>query len=338
MSTSSSPIALVFLLATCGSVLHAQAPAVVSLSGPSQLRLGGSGQYIALVNGVPGVVVWSVNGYAGGAGSTGPISTSGFYTPALSIFSGHSVTISAATVAKPVSLASLSVKILNPLPTITAGSVTQTAPGTSFVLTVNGTGFVSGSQLQVTGVNTATTLLSSTELQSSINLPPGTTSITVGVLNPNAAQKSAVTQTMTVQTIPPVSLAQATRLLDQSTFGPTLAAVQSVQQMGVAAYLNQQFASPTTRMPLVPIRFHLSQRDVRLRAEFLLEDCAYRERPAAPARCLCAERNLRGFDRYGERAHHTSYQNLLADDALGIFASCSIMSPLPRPWVLTSTC
>src|ERR1700731_2038350 len=114
MSTSSSPIAL-FLLATFSCLLHAQTP-VVSLSGPSQLRLGGTGQYSALVNGVPGTVVWSVNGYAGGAGSTGPISTSGFYTPALAIFAGHSVIIGAATVAKPASSGSLSVKILNPLP------------------------------------------------------------------------------------------------------------------------------------------------------------------------------------------------------------------------------
>src|ERR1700733_5153381 len=170
MSTFPSQIALVFLVATCGGVLRAQTPAVVSLSGPTQIRLGGTGQYSALVNGVPGTVVWSVNGDAGGAASTGPISTSGFYTPAANFFAGHSVTISAATVTQPAGSASLSVKILNPLPTITAGSVTQTAPGTSFVLTVNGSGFVSGSQLQLAGVNIATTLLSSTELQSSISV------------------------------------------------------------------------------------------------------------------------------------------------------------------------
>src|SRR6201999_3914241 len=98
MSTSSSPIALAFLLATCSNALQAQAPAVVSLSGPTQVRLSGTGQYSALVNGVPGTVVWSVNGYAGGANSTGPISTSGFYTPAANFFAGHSVTISATTV------------------------------------------------------------------------------------------------------------------------------------------------------------------------------------------------------------------------------------------------
>ena len=218
MSTSGSAVSLVLLLAACGSVLHAQTPAV-ALSGPSQIRLGGAGQYSALVNGAPGAVVWSVNGYAGGVASTGPISTTGFYTPAATFYAGHSVTISATTVAKPGGTASLSVKVLNPLPVISSGSVTQTAPGSSFVLTVNGSGFVSGSQLEVAGANVATTLVSPTELQSNIGVTAGTTSISVGVLNPNAAQKAAVTQTIAVQTIPPVSLAEATRLVDQTTFG-----------------------------------------------------------------------------------------------------------------------
>jgi uncharacterized protein (DUF1800 family) len=320
MSTFSSPIPVVFLLAACSSVLQAQTP-VVTLSGPSQIRFGGTGQYSALVNGVPGAVVWSANGVAGGTNATGPISTSGFYTPAASFFAGHSVTISAATVAQPAGSASLSVKILNPLPTITAGSVTQTEPGTSFALTLNGTGFVSGSQLQVAGVNTATTYLSTTELQSSISVPAGTTSITVGVLNPNAAQKAAVTQTIAVQTIPPVSLAAATRLVDQTTFGPTLSAVQNVQQLGVAAYLAQQFATPTTRMPAIPNppvaicpngthacaqsafwKNALTANDqLRQRVAFALSEIFVVSTAMVNARTI------------------PSYQNLLADDAFGNF-------------------
>src|SRR5882757_1374410 len=320
MSTFSSPIPVVFLLAACSSVLQAQTP-VVALSGPSQVRLGGTGQYSALVNGVPGAVVWSANGVAGGTNATGPISTSGFYTPAASFFAGHSVTISAATVAQPAGSASLSVKILNPLPTITAGSVTQTAPGTSFALTLSGTGFVSGSQLQVAGVNTATTYLSTTELQSTITLSAGTTSITVGVLNPNAAQKAAVTQTVAAQTIPPVSLAAATRLVDQTTFGPTLSAVQNVQQLGVAAYLAQQFATPTTRMPAIPNppvaicpngthacaqsafwKNALTANDqLRQRVAFALSEIFVVSTAMVNARTI------------------PSYQNLLADDAFGNF-------------------
>jgi uncharacterized protein (DUF1800 family) len=225
----------------------------VSVNGPTQVRLGGTAQYSALVSGAVGsAIIWSVNGAAGGTNSTGPISPSGLYSPAATIFAGHSVTISATTVAKTASSASLSVKVLNQLPTLTAGSVTQTTPGTSFLLAVNGSGFVSASQLMVAGTNVATVFLSSTELQSTIVLPAGTTTVTVGVLNPNAAQKSPVTQLLPVQVMPPVTLTQATRLLDQTTFGPTLSSVQHVQQIGLAAYLNEQFATPTTLMPAIP--------------------------------------------------------------------------------------
>jgi uncharacterized protein (DUF1800 family) len=241
---------LLCFLAACYSGMNAQ---TVSVNGPTQVRLGGTAQYSALVSGAGGsAIIWSVNGAAGGTNSTGPISPSGLYSPAATIFAGHSVTISATTVAKPASSGSLSVKVLNQLPTLTAGSVTQTTPGTSFLLTVNGSGFVSASQLMVAGTNVATVFLSSTELQSTIVLPAGTTTVTVGVLNPNAAQKSPVTQLLPVQLMPPVTLAQATRLLDQTTFGPTLSSVQHVQQIGMAAYLNEQFTTPTTLMPAIP--------------------------------------------------------------------------------------
>ena len=214
------------------------------------MRFGGSQQYTAMAAGVPTAAVWSVNGYVGGTGSTGPISTTGMYSPAAQIFAGHSVTISATTAAA--GSASLSVKILNLLPIFASASVTQTVTGTAFSLNVLGSGFVSTSQLLVAGANVATSFLSSGELQSAINLSPGTTTVTVGILNPNAAQNSPVTQTVPVEAIPAVSFTQAARLLDQATFGPTLAAIQQVQQIGTAAYLNQQFATPTTLMPAIP--------------------------------------------------------------------------------------
>jgi uncharacterized protein (DUF1800 family) len=309
---------LLFFLAACHGGLQAQ---TVSLNGPSQVRLGGTAQYSALVNGAPTPIVWSVNGVAGGISSTGRISASGLYSPAPTIFAGHSVTISAATLSTPASSASLSVKILNPLPTLTTGSVTQTAPGTSFLLTVNGSGFVSASQLQLAGANIATIFLSSTELQSTISLPPGTANVTVGVLNPNAAQKSAVSQTLPVQTMPPVTLAQATRLLDQTTFGPTLSAVQHVQQIGMAAYLNEQFATPTTRMPAIPNppvatcpngTFSCVQSSFWKNA--LTANDQLRQRVAF----ALSQIFVVSTDMVNARAI-PSYQNLLADDAFGNF-------------------
>ena len=246
-------MSLVFFWAACSSGLQAQTPAQVSVIGPAQVRLGGYSQYSALVSGAPGAaVVWSVNRVAGGTDSFGPISASGMYSPASTVGAGHSVTISAATKSNPVSSASLSVQVLNPLPIISSGSVTQAAAGTSFLLDIQGSGFVSASQLQISGVDVATIFVSSSQLLSTITLPTGTATVDVGVLNPNAGQKSPVSRTLPVQVMPPISLAQAARLLDQTTFGPTLSAIQHVQQVGAAAYLSEQFATPTTRMPAIP--------------------------------------------------------------------------------------
>lgn len=187
------------LLALC-SGLWAQTPAPVSIIGPSQVRLGGHAQYSALVSGAgSSAVAWSVDGFAGGTSSTGPISASGMYSPASTIWAGHSVTIGATTESRPASSTSLSVKVLNPLPIFASGSVTQTSPGSSFLLVTQGSGFVSGSQLHVAGANVATIFISATELQSTISLPAGTASVNVGVLNPNAEQKAPVSRTLPVQ-------------------------------------------------------------------------------------------------------------------------------------------
>jgi len=50
-------------------------------------------------------------------------------------------------------------------------------------------------------------------------------------------------------------LPAATRLLDQTTFGPTFSDIQHVEAVGLNAYLTEQFnASPTT-LPLLQVRF-----------------------------------------------------------------------------------
>jgi Abnormal spindle-like microcephaly-assoc'd, ASPM-SPD-2-Hydin len=190
-------LSVVFFLTACSGGLQAQTPAQVTMSGPSHVRLGGHAQYSAL--GVGSAVVWSVNGFAGGTSSTGPISTSGMYSPASTVGAGRSVTISAAAESKPASSASLKVRVLNPLPIFASGSVTQTAPGSSFLLVTQGSGFVSASQLQVTGASVATIFISSNELQSTISLPARMATVNVGVFNPEAEQKTPVSQTLPVQ-------------------------------------------------------------------------------------------------------------------------------------------
>jgi uncharacterized protein (DUF1800 family) len=306
------------LTAWAGGALH-QAAAQVSISGPSTVRLGGSAQFSAQVEGAPVTPVWSANGFTGGTGSTGPISTTGLYSPAQTIFAGHSVTITATING---SSASLGIKILNVLPVLSSVSITQSVTGNSFLLDVLGAGFVTTSQLSVAGANVATIFISSGELRSTITVPAGTSTIAVGILNPNASQASPMTETVPVQAIPAVSYTQVARLLDQTTFGPTLAAIQQLQQIGVTAYLNQQFATPTTLMPAIPNppvalcpggtefcaqnyfwQIALTGNDqLRQRVAFALSEMFVVSTSMANARTI------------------PSYQNLLANDAFGNFS------------------
>jgi uncharacterized protein (DUF1800 family) len=280
------------------------------------VRFGASTQYSA----APGVL-WSVNNITGGNASIGLISASGLYSPSLAIVPGDSVTIAAATVAKPVGSSSLSVKVLNVLPVLSSGSVTQAAPGTAFALDVRGSGFLPSSQLLVANGNVPTTFVSSTELRSSISVAPGTTTLNVEILNPGAAQSSPVSKTLLVQAISAVSLTQAARLLDQTTFGPTLSAINNLQQIGVAAYLAQQFATPTTRMPAIGNPPVATCPDATYRCVWssfwqnaLTANDQLRQRVAF----AYSEIFVVSTDMVNARTI-PSYHNLLADDAFGNF-------------------
>jgi len=322
------PALLLFLLAGCSSTLpqfqesasaSVSTPTplpVVSVTGPAEVRLGASAQYSAASG-----VVWSVNAITGGNASIGLISASGLYSPSSAIVPGHSVTIAAATATKPVVSSSLSVKVLNVLPVLSSGSVTQAAPGTSFLLDVRGSGFLPTSQLLVANANVPTTFLSSTELQSTITVAPGTTTLNVGILNPNAAQSSAVSKTLPVQAMSSVSLTQAARLLDQTTFGPTLSAISNVQQIGIAAYLAQQFATPTTRMPAIGNPPVATCPDATYRcaqSSFWKNALTANDQLRQRVAFAFSEMFVVSTDMVNARTI-PSYHNLLADDAFGNF-------------------
>ena len=145
----------------------------------------------------------------------------------------------------------MSESLLNPLPVVTSVVATQVGSSLNYLVDVMGTGFVSNSAIQVGGSAVATTLVSSTELQATVPVTAGTTSVVVSVANPNpgAAVSTSVTANITYYQ---TTLTAAARLLDQATFGPTAADIQHVQTVGISAYLNEQFAQPTTQLALIP--------------------------------------------------------------------------------------
>ena len=222
-------------------------PVSVSVTGSAQARLGSTVQLTATVTGNSNTAAtWQVNGVTGGAAATGTISTSGLYTPPAVIPNPNTVTITAVSQASASASGSLSESILNPLPVVSSATTAQTASNASFNLVVNGTGFISTSQIQAAGIGVTTTFVSPTQLSATIAVAPNTSTVTVTVTNPDpGGATSASMQTSIAKT----SLTAAARLLDQATFGPTLNDIEHVEQVGINAYLTEQFAVPTTVLP-----------------------------------------------------------------------------------------
>lgn len=244
-----SALLLSVSLAGCSSGGSAtQATPSVTIAGASQARLGSTVQFTAAVTNTSNTAVtWQVNGVAGGSSATGTISATGLYTPPATLPNPNTVTVTAVTQATPAATsAPVTESILNPLPVASSATTAQTASATSYNLVLNGTGFVSTSQIQVAGTGVATTFVSPTQLSATIAIPANSTSVMVSVTNPDPGGSTSPTlQTSVART----SLTAAARLLDQATFGPTLNDIEHVQQVGVNAYLTEQFAVPTTLLP-----------------------------------------------------------------------------------------
>ncbi len=136
-----------------------------------------------------------------------------------------------------------------PQVTVTSAVAQQSATSSSYLLDVKGGGFVSGSQLQVGGVAVTTVFVSSGELQASISVIPGATTVAISVVNPGSVPFAATAQVVNLKATVPA----AARLLDQATFGPTLTDIQHVETVGLLGYLNEQFAAPTTIEPDITV-------------------------------------------------------------------------------------
>ena len=189
-----------------------------------------------------------MNGVAGGNSTVGTISSTGVYTPPAKIPANNVVTVSAVSIASPSTSGSAQVTILNPVPAITAAAATPVS-GNSYSLEVDGANFVSGAQIQAGGANVTTTFVSALELQATVTVPTGTTTLSVTVMNPSpgAAASNQVNASVYV-----TSVAAAARLLDQATFGPTLTDIHHVQSIGLDAYITEQFNTPDTPLANIP--------------------------------------------------------------------------------------
>jgi len=176
----------------------------VTVSGATQTHVGGTSQFTATVANSPNTAVtWQVNGVTGGSGATGTISATGLYTAPVALPSTNPVTITAISQAAPNPSGSATVTILNLIPVLSSGTAAQTGTGGVVSLDMLGTGFVSGIQLQVSGVGVTTQFVSVTEAQATWTPAAGVTSVSVAAVNPNSG--GAISNAVTVQ-IPQISV------------------------------------------------------------------------------------------------------------------------------------
>jgi hypothetical protein len=223
----------------------------VTVSGPTQVRLGSTISFTAtVVNLTDTGVTWQVGGITSGNSSVGTISATGVYTPPAGIPAINPVTVTAVSVASPSTSGSAQVSLLNPVPVVTSAAATLVS-GTNYALNVVGTSFVEGAQIQVGGTSVTTTFVSSTDLQATITVPSGTTTLSVGVVNPNPGSAASNSATAAVAL---ASVTAAARLLDQATFGPTLTDIQNVQNVGIDAYITSQFNTSYTPLRISQLR------------------------------------------------------------------------------------
>ena len=247
-----SAVAIVGCSGSSTSSTPAAPQATVVVAGPVATRLQASAQFSATVsNSANQSVTWQVSGVSGGNSTTGTISPTGLYVAPAAIPTPGTVTISAMSQAPNAASGYLTETIWNSAPAVSSVVIMKIGSSLNFFVDVVGTGFVPTSTIQVGGSSVTTNFVSSTELQATTQIAAVTTTVVVNVSNPDPGALVSTSYDAKIS-IALVSLTTAARLLDQATFGPTLADIQHVQTVGINGYLAEQFVQPTTSLAQIP--------------------------------------------------------------------------------------
>jgi uncharacterized protein (DUF1800 family) len=300
-------------------------PAVtVAVTGSASTRLGATTQFTATVaNTTNTAVTWQVNGTTGGSAANGTISATGLYTAPATIPSPNTVTITAVSQASAGVSGTLSEAIWNPVPTVSTVAATQTGTGaTTLLIDVMGSAFVQGAQIQVGGTSVTTTYVSSTELQATVPVTSGVTSLAIDAWNPDPGASASATSNVVISVVK-VTVAAAARLLDQATFGPTLNDITHVQTVGLNGYLTEQFAATPTILADVPnpqptnctnVPANCAQSEWWQAAMTGPDQLRQRVAFALSEMFVISSNSVNGYA-------ITPYQNLLVNDAFGNFST-----------------
>ncbi len=221
------------------------------------VSLGKSQTFTATVTGNSNsAVTWAVNGMIGGSSVLGTISTTGTYTAPASLPSPATLTIKATSMANPTSSAQATIMITTPPPSVATVTVTPATVSVTYGKTQTFTAAVANtantavtwSVNSVTGGSAAVGTITADGVYTAPASAPSSSNNTVTIKAVSVATPSASGQAYAMLTAAPTGPTWLTgaRFLEQSSFGPTPATLAQVKQLGISAYLQQQFTLPET--------------------------------------------------------------------------------------------
>jgi len=229
-------------------------------NGGFDVRVSNSITFGLTVNGTNNTgVTLQVNGVAGGNATVGTavLNKDGSITytaPAVVPTPSNIVEITITSVDDPTVAIAQNVAVLNPIPILTSGSPLSFSPGTTTTIVLTGQQFINGATALVNGAPVPTVFNSGAQLTATVDISqPG--NLDLQVLNPApgpATSADLIAQVIGTPPTPLVSPQDASRFLEQATFGATDSDIRNVEMNGIQTWLKQQLAmAPTPAEPAV---------------------------------------------------------------------------------------
>ena len=197
-------------------------------------------------------VTLKVNGVPGGDETVGtavasPDGTITYKAPAVVPKPSNIVQLAITSVDNPKVSIAQNISVMNPIPILYAATPSTFDVGKATVI-LTGQKFISGAQVLVNGSAVPTTFDSGSQLTASVT-PSEPGNLDIQVLNPSPGPATSADLLALVNGTPPVPVVpneDASRFLQQATFGATDADIHHLSLVGYSQWLNEQFAMPQT--------------------------------------------------------------------------------------------
>lgn len=194
----------------------------------------------------------AVNGVRGGNAQVGTAVSNQdgsitYTAPAVVPTPSNVVQLAITSVDNPSVSINQNISVLNPIPILMSATPLSYNTGTATAV-LTGQKFISGAQVLMDGSPVPTTFNSGGQLTATLTLTePGT--FDLQVLNPDpgpATSADLVASVQGTEPVPVVTPEDASRFLDQATFGATDADIHNLSLIGFQAWLNEQFSCAAT--------------------------------------------------------------------------------------------